>query len=567
MKQPIAYSYVRFSSPEQAKGDSFRRQTEQARLYCERNNLQLADFTLKDLGLSAYHGNHIKDGALGEFIEAVKSGKIPQGSYLLVESMDRLSREKISIAQARFLSLLELGINVVVLKGERIYTAESANDLGQIIYSLIEMSVAHEESEKKSMRLSAAQANKRKQARENKTPTGYRPPDWITTVKDTDSGSLRYEPIPERVDVVRRIYHLNNSGMGAIAIARLLNAEQIPPWGRSKTGWQTSYIKKILKARTVLGEYHPHKTEHGKRVPDGEPIAGFYPAIVDPKTFRLAQLTMTGRDKRPGGIRKNRVNNLFTGLVKCKHCGNTMHFVDKGRPPKGGQYLLCSLAKTGATHNGVSCKRASIRYQETEDAILTIAATLNLKMETPSNKGEVERLQSQLSEVHADLGTAEEAIVRITNAIAELPDSSGLIAKLEELEQQKREKKSEYQAIEKRIDELDLIPRASNVWNDLQQTLKTFREDAADRTKVELRTKINSQLVNCIDRIEFDNHAKEVSIRIDGERSVFIRFDDKMRGYTVQPSWDNREFLPHTFMVKCAIGKTLKQDTKYKIST
>ncbi|WP_347363260.1 recombinase family protein [Vibrio vulnificus] len=549
MKQALAYSYIRFSSPEQAKGDSYRRQTEQARLYCERNNLELADFTLKDLGVSAYHGNHVKDGALGDFIDAVKNGQIPHGSYLLVESMDRLSREKISIAQARFLSLLELGINVVVLKGERVYTAESANDLGQIIYSLIEMSVAHEESEKKSLRLSAAQANKRKQARENKTPTGYRPPDWIAIVKE--GRQLRYEPIPERVEVVRRIFHLNNTGIGAIAIARQLNQEQLPAWGRSKTGWQTSYIKKILKTRTVLGEYHPHKSENGKRVPDGDPIPDFYPPIIDPNTFKLAQLTMTARDKRSGSVRKGKMNNLFAGLVRCKHCGNTMHFVDKGKPPKGGQYLLCSLAKTGAINkDGISCKRASIRYQLVEDAILTVASTLDLKVTPSSNLHEINQLKEQLSKSGAELGTVETAIERITNAIAELPDSSGLLSKLAELEQQKRDKKSEYTALEKRIDVLELTPQASNVWNALKKTLKTLRQDAADRTNVELRSKINSQLVNCIDRIEFDNHAKVVTVIVGESRYITIKFDEKMKGYTVKPSWDRREFLPHTFMIK-----------------
>ncbi len=555
MKQPLAYSYIRFSSPEQAKGDSFRRQTEQARLYCERNNLELADFTLKDLGLSAYHGNHVKDGALGDFIDAVKSGQIPHGSYLLVESMDRLSREKISIAQARFLSLLELGINVVVLKGERVYTAESANDLGQIIYSLIEMSVAHEESEKKSMRLSAAQANKRKQARENKTPTGYRPPDWIAKV--TEGRQLRYELIPERVEVVKRIYYLNNSGMGAIAIARQLNQEQLPAWGRSKTGWQTSYIKKILKTRTVLGEYHPHKSENGKRVPDGDPIPDFYPPIIDPQTFTIAQLIMRDRDKRSSGCyRKNRVNNLFTGLVRCKHCGNTMHFVDKGKPPKGGQYLLCSLAKTGAVNkDGISCKRASIRYQAVEDAILTVAATLNLRLTKPVNEQEIAHLREQLSITSAELESIKGQIKRVIDLLLSLPGSSGLLAKLEELEQQKLDKKSEYQEIGKRIDELEFTPRASNVWNHLQQTLKTFRQDAADRSNAELRTKINSQLMNCIDRIEFDNHAKVVNVIIDENRSITIRFDEKMKSYTVKPSWDRREFLPHTYVVKQTLGK------------
>ncbi|HBC3411561.1 TPA: recombinase family protein [Vibrio parahaemolyticus] len=555
MKQPLAYSYVRFSSPEQAKGDSFRRQTDAARKYCNKHGLELADLRFHDLGISGYKGNHFTQGALGDFVEAIEQGKVQGGSYLIVESLDRLSREEVDIAFSRFASILRADVNIVTLQDGKVFTKTSLKNTTDILTSILVMLRAFEESETKANRIREARDEKHRQARENKTPTGYRPPDWIRTVKDADSGKPKYELIPERAEVIKRIYHLNNSGMGAIVIARLLNEEQIPPWGRSKTGWQTSYIKKILKARTVLGEYQPHVVINKVREAVGEPVFGFYPAVIDPNTFKLAQMSMTARDKRSGGIRKDKVNNLFTGLAKCKHCGNTMHFVDKGKPPKGNQYLLCSLAKTGAVHNGVSCKRASIRYQETENAILTVAATLNLKIESPINKGEVERLQNQLSEVHADLGTAEEAIVRITNAIAELPDSSGLIAKLAELELQKREKKSEYKAIEKRIDELNLVPQASNVWNELQQALKTFREDAADRTKVELRTKINNQLLNSIDRIEFDNHAKIVTIHIDGKRVVEIRFEDKMRGYTVKPSWDNREFLPNTFIIKEQIRK------------
>lgn len=36
-----AYSYIRFSSPEQAKGDSYRRQREAAEAYCQANGLEL----------------------------------------------------------------------------------------------------------------------------------------------------------------------------------------------------------------------------------------------------------------------------------------------------------------------------------------------------------------------------------------------------------------------------------------------------------------------------------------------------------------------------------------------
>jgi DNA invertase Pin-like site-specific DNA recombinase len=50
-----AYSYVRFSSPAQALGDSLRRQVEKGRAYCAKHGLTL-DESLRDEGLSGYHG-------------------------------------------------------------------------------------------------------------------------------------------------------------------------------------------------------------------------------------------------------------------------------------------------------------------------------------------------------------------------------------------------------------------------------------------------------------------------------------------------------------------------------
>jgi hypothetical protein len=56
---PIAHSYIRFSTPEQAKGDSLRRQTELAEAYCRRNGLTLdTTLMLRDLGLSAFRGKN-----------------------------------------------------------------------------------------------------------------------------------------------------------------------------------------------------------------------------------------------------------------------------------------------------------------------------------------------------------------------------------------------------------------------------------------------------------------------------------------------------------------------------
>ena len=98
-----AYSYIRFSSEKQRRGDSLRRQLEDSEAYAAANGLKIDD-TLKfrDEGLSAYDGTNLEKGALGRFIEAVKIGRIERGSHLLVESLDRLSRQKVDVALRMF---------------------------------------------------------------------------------------------------------------------------------------------------------------------------------------------------------------------------------------------------------------------------------------------------------------------------------------------------------------------------------------------------------------------------------------------------------------------------------
>lgn len=67
------------------------------------------------------------DGALGQFLAAVKAGSVERGSYLLVESPDRLSREEILPAHSLFLGIVQAGINLVTLVDKRVYRAKSTN--------------------------------------------------------------------------------------------------------------------------------------------------------------------------------------------------------------------------------------------------------------------------------------------------------------------------------------------------------------------------------------------------------------------------------------------------------
>src|SRR5262249_57958368 len=101
---PRAFSYIRMSTPEQLLGHSLQRQLEASAAYAAKHNLTLLESDqMRDIGISAFRGANIAIGALGRFLEAVKTKKVPGGSYLLVENLDRLSRQQATKALSIFL--------------------------------------------------------------------------------------------------------------------------------------------------------------------------------------------------------------------------------------------------------------------------------------------------------------------------------------------------------------------------------------------------------------------------------------------------------------------------------
>ena len=336
-----AYSYVRFSTPEQKKGTSLERQVEGARNYCARNGLELDEsLNLSDEGLSAFTGSNLRKGSLGRFMRLVDDGEIEPGSVLIVENLDRITREDALKAQGLFIDIISSGVEVHTLQDGKTYSKESVSDNpSDLIMSLLLMIRAHEESLTKSRRGSDVWARKRNKASEK--PLTSRVPAWLEL--DKDSGKIKV--IPERRKVIKKIFKWTLEGIGQQSIARKLNEAGEPPWGQSK-GWGRSYIKKILENEAVIGTYIPHTYEHvdGRRVRrPQEPIEGYYPAVVDEDAFsKVAALRTTRRP--PTGAGKTIQNPLAT-LVRCPLCGGAMTTNNKG---KNLRYLVCRIAKEGA---------------------------------------------------------------------------------------------------------------------------------------------------------------------------------------------------------------------------
>lgn len=366
--KPKAYSYLRMSTERQLLGDSKRRQEELSRRYAEENGLLLVEESeLKDIGISAYNGRNVKKGALGAFLEQVDAGKIERGSYLLVESFDRLSRQDIIPSLSIFMRMTEAGINIVTLSDRQVYKS-GETDIYQLMFSIMSMSRAHDESKTKSERISAAWANKRKNIGTEKLTA--RSVGWVKLSEDKKTFSL----IPERVKIVRRIFEETANGIGAWSIVRRLNEEGIKPFGHA-SDWQKSSVDKIILNRAVIGEFQPKRRGGNGVEAAGEPVLDYYPAAVEEGLFYRAQAARADRTRNKSrGRRGIRISNLFSGLAVCGYCQARIHYLNKGSGPKGGAYLVCDAA-----NRKVGCTVAVWRYEDFETSFLTFVEELDLE--------------------------------------------------------------------------------------------------------------------------------------------------------------------------------------------
>lgn len=361
-----AYSYIRMSTDKQLLGDSLRRQTERAEEFCEKHQLELDQhFQLHDIGRSAFTGDNIENGELGKFVQAVRDKIIEPGSYLIIESHDRMSRMSPKLALPIFLEILNANIFIAVLSENKIFRPDSDNQY-DLMEALFGMARAHDESLRKSDRAQRTWKNKRDNA--SKKILTRLAPGWLVSRDDKSGFELR----EDRVTTVKLIFELAfTSGLGAFAITRELNNRKIPTFGRAKHGWQKSSVDRILTNVAVIGDFEPSTIVASKRHPTGEVLHGYFPAIIDPERFYTIRHNRKSRASGGGGRVGNSVSNLFTKVVECGYCGGPMVLIDKGT--KSGKFLVCDRA-----NRKHGCHLSYWSYADFEKSFLTFITEIDL---------------------------------------------------------------------------------------------------------------------------------------------------------------------------------------------
>src|SRR5260221_6996753 len=267
-----AISYLRFSTPEQALGNSTERQLNAARDYCARNGLELdEDLSIADEGLSGYKGHNVEKGSLGHFLNEVKAGKIPTGTALIVENLDRLSRQGIDATTDLLKQLTKSGIDVHVIAINRVLKASFNNSLVDYMLIGVQADLAFQESKKKSERIGSAWAAKRE--RIGKTGELYTRniPEWLTV----EDGKI--VEVPEVDSIAREAFRMGANGIGVDNITRAIGSQ-----------FSRSWFARLLNDRSVLGEFQPKGAEV---IPD------YFPQVISRSEFDAVRLQIEGKRK------------------------------------------------------------------------------------------------------------------------------------------------------------------------------------------------------------------------------------------------------------------------------
>ncbi len=388
LEKGLVYSYLRFSDPKQSAGGSTDRQLAYAARWAAENGLQLdTTLSLRDEGLSAYHQKHIKSGALGVFLRAVEDGRVPSGSVLVVEGLDRLSRAEPIQAQAQLAQIVNAGISVVTASDGKTYSRQRLKENPMdLVYSLLVMIRAHEESDTKSKRVKASV----RRLCEKWIDGSYRgrieqghDPIWLNR---TDTG---WTIDPDRAAAILRAVELFKQGAGGKRIVQTLDAEGLRLYTKSAMN-VTTQVYRIIRLPQLAG--------HKSVSVDGQDylLRDYYPALMSDADYEdLQRIANSSGRRRIKGDLPHIITGL--GITVCGYCGKPMagqNLASKPRLPDGrirdgARRLLCASA---AAYGGGCEVPGSTSVAPVERALMSYCSDMiNLRSLTGQNASEIPR--------------------------------------------------------------------------------------------------------------------------------------------------------------------------------
>ncbi|MDX3911443.1 MAG: recombinase family protein [Sphingobium sp.] len=494
-----AIIYARFSTAEQSKGFSLERQKTRGFEFATSQNWSV-ESTIIDEGRSAYHGaNRLEGSALHEFELEARNG-LHVGKVLVVENIDRLSRQGAKAAAQLVWALNEQGVGVATWQDGYVYQAGNNGDMMELFSVIIKAQMAYEESLKKSQR-TAASWSKRFAAIADGTQKGPIPntPLWIDRV---DGEMVRND---HRTKLLNDIYDLYIDGVGIHRIVTILHERKEPSWTppeqrRGNNGWFYSYIYRLLTKRTVLGEY---VTTDGKTL-----STNFWPQAISAEKWNRAQAALAMRKGNQKTTKTQGNRNLLSQMVVCTECGGGAHF---GHTTDTVQkYTRVSgevVNYRRKTYRKLRCDRARRKHHCDNNTVLNYdvveATILNELLPQLVDKRSDNSAVIELRQRIAELGRLRDADQRRwSNLLEAIEDggSKGLAQRASALEAEIERQTSAIEAAQKAL-AIETSKPASEEDVELIESLRDELTSENDEVRIYARGRVNMILRRLIKRV------------------------------------------------------------------
>ena len=494
----IAYS--RFSSAAQAEGTSLDRQFDFAEAHAARNGWTITE-RLTDEGRSAFKAKHKSEtAALGRFLRDLDQGRYGQGDILLVEALDRLSREEPLDALANVTRITGAGVRVEIINANlSLVRGQYEANISSLVQLLVGAAQAHGESKRKSELLTKTWHEKRKQG-----VVRTHHPHWMDKTKTL---------IPDRVDTVRMIFDLADRGFGRLKIAKELNATGCETWGGEKArkvsgDWSAQQVSQILKNRAVLGEAQAFSA--GEAVGPVDP--DYYPRIIETEQFERVNSIPTRKFSGKGAGRQSLSGNIFRGWFNCS-CGRPM-VID---PKPGRRYVRCAGSLTKACPDTVDGLQKGRTYDVLEYSVLSAIREMKLVDRSNDLKSD---LQARLSEAERGLEIARTNTRKIVDMRLN-EDSEALRERLAEEEAKVVELSAEIVSLKAEL------TKSTRTITDHQSEIVSLYDQFAtvdDEDRPELRQRINQTLLRIVRNGRFARHLDRFIITTNDHTTYFFDY-------------------------------------------
>lgn len=526
-----AIVYARFSTADQRHGFSLERQTTLGLEYAAQHGWTV-EKTISDEGKSAFHGaNRVEGSELHTFELEARNG-LHSGKTLVVENIDRLSRQGAKIAAELIWGLNRHGVDVATYHDNTTYTAANGGDMMELFGLIIKAQLAYEESVKRSDRTKATWDNRYAgiSSGSRKTMAG-RAPSWV---KRVENGYVLDE---HRANVLNEIFDLYIDGMGIHLIANKLNERGEPSWAVNKKrvtrgGWYVAYIYRLLQKRAVLGEYETLK---------GETLAtDFFPQAITAEKFNQAQAVLAMK-KSNAKRDRNKVTSILTKLVHCAYCGGGSAFEDKGTggvttyktksgevrsyPHKHYQRLRCD--RNRRKHQ---CDNSTIlEYQIVERTVLEgmLPNLINRKEPTQTS-----HLRNQIAELARQKDVNSRRVGNLLDILADSP-SRATSERMKALEAETEALELQISALQRQLD-IELAKPSSMDDAKLIEALKAELTHSDPEIRHPARQKANIALRRLIRRIDIETQ----TFRIWLNDKEWYWFDAEGTMLESQQVWD-----------------------------